>query len=149
MKEIKKEDIENLSYKDITFMILENAKKGINTLDLFTEIVSKLELPPSTIENKIGDYYTSLATDKRFILVDGVWDLRKRHTSDKVIVDSLDEEEEEEEELMDNDDEDMMLEDEYGDEYTDDVSVDDDDFDANDDDDDLSDLVVLDEDDLN
>ena len=148
MKEIKKEDIENLSYKDITFMILENAKKGINTLDLFTEIVSKLELPPSTIENKIGDYYTSLATDKRFILVDGVWDLRKRHTSDKVIVDSLEEEEEEEEELIDND-EDMMLEDEYGDEYTDDVSVDDDDFDATDDDDDLSDLVVLDEDDLN
>ena len=148
MKEIKKEDIENLSYKDITFMILENAKKGINTLDLFTEIVTKLELPVATIENKIGDYYTSLATDKRFILVDGVWDLRKRHTSDKVIVDSL-EEEEEEEELIDNEEEDMMLEDEYGDEYTDDVSVDDDDFDANDDDDDLSDLVVLDEDDLN
>ena len=145
MKEIKKEDIENLSYKDITFMILENAKKGINTLDLFTEIVTKLELPVATIENKIGDYYTSLATDKRFILVDGVWDLRKRHTSDKVIVDSL-EEEEEEEELIDNDDEDMMLEYEFGDEYTDDVSVDDDDFDASDDDDDLSDLVVLDED---
>ena len=149
MKEIKKEDIENLSYKDITFMILENSKKGINTLDLFTDIVTKLELPPSTIENKIGDYYTSLATDKRFILVDGVWDLRKRHTSDKVIVDSLEEEEEEEEELIDNEEEDMMLEDEYGDEYTDDVSVDDDDFDATDDDDDLSDLVVLDEDDLN
>ena len=147
MKEIKKEDIENLSYKDITFMILENAKKGINTLDLFTEIVTKLELPVATIENKIGDYYTSLATDKRFILVDGVWDLRKRHTSDKVIVDSL-EEEEEEEELIDNEEEDMMLEDEYGDEYTDDVSVEDD-FDATDDDDDLSDLVVLDEDDLN
>ena len=149
MKEIKKEDIENLSYKDITFMILENSKKGINTLDLFTDIVTKLELPPSTIENKIGDYYTSLATDKRFILVDGVWDLRKRHTSDKVIVDSLDDEdmEDEEEEITDNDD--MMLEDEYGDEYTDDVSVDDDDFDASDDDDDLSDLVVLDEEDLN
>ncbi len=148
MKEIKKEDIENLSYKDITFMILENSKKGINTLDLFTDIVTKLELPPSTIENKIGDYYTSLATDKRFILIDGVWDLRKRHTSDKVIVDSLDDEDmEDEEEIADNDD--MMLEDEYGDEYTDDVSVDDDDFDASDDDDDLSDLVVLDEEDLN
>ena len=46
-------------------------------------------MPSSTIENKIGDYYTSLTTDKRFILVDGLWDLRKRHTSDKIIVDSM------------------------------------------------------------
>ena len=145
MKEIKKEEIENLSYKDITVMILEKEKKGINTLDLFTKIVTTLELPPATIENKIGDYYTSLATDKRFILIDGVWDLRKRHTSDKVIVDSLEDEdlEDEEEEIKE---EDTMIEDEYDDEYTDDTSLEDD-FD-NEDDDDLSDLVVLDEEDL-
>ena len=43
MKEIKKEEVENLSYKDITFMILSNEKKGINTLDLFTKIVNILE----------------------------------------------------------------------------------------------------------
>ena len=146
MKEIKKEDIENLSYKDITFMILDKEKKGINTLDLFTKIVTTLELPSSTIENKIGDYYTSLATDKRFILVDGVWDLRKRHTSDKVIVDELEDEDLEEEEEEIKDDDEMMLEDEYDDEYTDDTSLEDD-FDS-DDEDDLSDLVVLDEEDL-
>ena len=143
MKEIKKEDIENLSYKDITFMILDKEKKGINTLDLFTKIVTTLELPSSTIENKIGDYYTSLATDKRFILVDGVWDLRKRHTSDKVIVDELEDEDLEDEEEEIKDDDEMMLEDEYDDEYT---SLEDD-FDS-DDEDDLSDLVVLDEEDL-
>ena len=146
MKKIKKEDIENLSYKDITFMILDKEKKGINTLDLFTKIVTTLELPSSTIENKIGDYYTSLATDKRFILVDGVWDLRKRHTSDKVIVDELEDEDLEDEEEEIKDDDEMMLEDEYDDEYTDDTSLEDD-FDS-DDEDDLSDLVVLDEEDL-
>lgn len=146
MKEIKKEDIENLSYKDITFMILDKEKKGINTLDLFTKIITTLELPSSTIENKIGDYYTSLATDKRFILVDGVWDLRKRHTSDKVIVDELEDEDLEDEEEEIKDDDEMMLEDEYDDEYTDDTSLEDD-FDS-DDEDDLSDLVVLDEEDL-
>lgn len=146
MKEIKKEDIENLSYKDITFMILDKEKKGINTLDLFTKIVTTLELPSSTIENKIGDYYTSLATDKRFILVDGVWDLRKRHTSDKVIVDELEDEDLDEDEEEIKDDDEMMLEDEYDDEYTDDTSLEDD-FDS-DDEDDLSDLVVLDEEDL-
>ena len=143
MKEIKKEDVENLSYKDITFLLLENNKKGMNTLDLFGKIVSLLELPASTIENKIGDYYTSLATDKRFILVDGLWDLRKRHTSDKVIVDSI----EDEDAFLDEIKEDSeIVEDEYGDEYTDDVDVSDD-FDDTDEED-LSDLVVLDEDDL-
>ena len=143
MKEIKKEDVENLSYKDITFLLLENNKKGMNTLDLFGKIVSILELPASTIENKIGDYYTSLATDKRFILVDGLWDLRKRHTSDKVIVDSI----EDEDAFLDEIKEDSeIVEDEYGDEYTDDVDVSDD-FDDTDEED-LSDLVVLDEDDL-
>ena len=38
-----------------------------------------------TFEEKIGDYYTSLTTDKRFIMLeDGCWDLRSRHTSDKL-----------------------------------------------------------------
>ncbi len=143
MKEIKKEDVENLSYKDITFLLLENNKKGMNTLDLFGKIVSLLELPASTIENKIGDYYTSLATDKRFILVDGLWDLRKRHTSDKVIVDSIEEEDTFLDEIKDDGE---IVEDEYGDEYTDDVDVSDD-FDDTDEED-LSNLVVLDEDDL-
>ena len=143
-KELKREDIENLSYKDIAFIILEREKSGINTLDLFTKIVSLLELPVSTIENKIADFYTSLATDKRFILVDGVWDLRKRHTSDKLIVDETEEDEEEIDEPRDDT---LINEDEYGDEYTDDASVDTD-FDDTDDDD-LSDLVVIDEEDLN
>ena len=143
MKDLKKENIENLSYKDIANLMLEKEKIGINTLDLFTKIVEILELPTSTIENKIADFYTSLATDKRFILVDGLWDLRKRHTSDKIIVDET--EEDEETELEENRDDMETMEDEYGDEYTDDSSVD---SDYDDNDDDLSDLVVIDEEDL-
>ena len=143
MKELKKENIENLSYKDIANLILEKESVGINTLDLFTKIVEILELPTSTIENKIADFYTSLATDKRFILVDGLWDLRKRHTSDKIIIDET--EEDEETELEENRDDMETMEDEYGDEYTDDSSVD---SDYDDSDDDLSDLVVIDEEDL-
>ena len=144
MKDLKKENIENLSYKDIANLILEKEKKGINTLDLFTNIINLLELPNDTIEEKIADFYTSLATDKRFILVDGVWDLRKRHTSDKIIVDET--EEDEDTELEDIHDDMETIEDEYGDEYTDDASIDSDYDDT--DDDDLSDLVVIDEEDL-
>ena len=146
MKELKKEDVVNLSYKDITNLILENEKKGINTLELFTKIVKLLDLPASTIENKIGDYYTSLTTDKRFILVDGLWDLRKRHTSDKIIVDSMEDDDVDSiEEQVDE----SIMEDEYNDYDSDEQIPDDDEYEPDTDDDDLKDLVVLDEEDLN
>ena len=142
MKNIKKEDIKDLSYKDITNIILENSKSGMNTLDLFTKIIELLELPKETIDTHIADYYTSLTTDKRFLLVDGLWDLRTRHTSDKVLVDATDDELEEEEEFDENEDSDSNLDEE---DYEDDI---DNDTSYDEDDDGLGDLVVLDEDEL-
>ena len=142
LKKMTKEDLELLSNKDITSLILEESKKSINTADLFKKIIELLELPASTFENKIGDYYTSLATDKRFILLeDGTWDLRSRHTSDKVVKiadeeDEEDEEQSEEQEEQENDD----LEDSY-----DDTEDEDYDEDTNEE---LKDLVVIDEDEL-
>ena len=142
LKKMTKEDLELLSNKDITNLILEESKKSINTADLFKKIINLLELPESTFENKIGDYYTALATDKRFILLeDGTWDLRNRHTSDKVVKIS-EEEDEEEDETEENDEEleDETLEDSF--DETDDEDYDDD---TNEE---LKDLVVIDEDEL-
>ena len=142
MKEFKKEELENMSYKDITNIILESENKSLNTLELFTRIIELLELPKSTIDSKIADYYTSLTTDKRFVMIDGKWDLRTRHPSDKVLFNVLDEEDEEREEDKEDDDEDLeddIDSDEYNDE--DDIA---DEFD----DDDLKDLVVLSEEEL-
>lgn len=139
MKELKKENIENLSYKDIANLIIENSKKGMNTLELFTNIVDLLELPKSTIDNKIGDFYTSLTTDKRFVLIDGLWDLRSRHTSDKIIV-KVDEDEEVDEEEIEEDETDEIEEDSF--------DSDDNSDDSFSDTDDLGDLVVIDEEDL-
>ncbi|MBO5414294.1 MAG: DNA-directed RNA polymerase subunit delta, partial [Bacilli bacterium] len=86
IKKMSKEELELLSNKDITYYLLEDSKKSINTADLFKKIIKLLELPESSFDAKIGDYYTALATDKRFILLeDGTWDLRSRHTSDKVV----------------------------------------------------------------
>ncbi len=142
MENIKKEDIKNLSYKDISYIILEKNKGGLNTLDLFTKIVDLLELPKSTIDTKIADFYTSLTTDKRFLLVDGLWDLRIRHTSDKVLVNLEDDIDEDEDNLEDVDEDMENLEDDsYGEDIDDETTYDDDD-------DGLSDLVVLDEDEL-
>lgn len=140
---MKKEDLELLSYKEITSLILEE-KGAMNTLELFTKIAELLELPKSTIEKKIGDYYTTLTTDKNFLLLDdGKWDLRKKHTSDKVVKAQEQDEDEDEEEEEDPDNKVDSLEDEE--DYDNQIS-DEDDFD--DGDDDLKDLVVLDEEDL-
>ena len=140
MKDLKKENLENMSYKDIANIILEN-NECLNTLDLFTKIVDLLELPKSTIDSKIADFYTSLTTDKRFVMLDGKWDLRTRHPSDKVIVKIDDEEEEDSSFVNEEEIEEEFEEDEYGDGDTSE-----DDFDDNDDD--FKDLVVLDESEL-
>ena len=142
LKKMTKEDLELLSNKDITHLISSESKKSINTADLFKKIIELLELPSSTFENKIGDYYTSLATDKRFILLeDGTWDLRSRHTSDKVVKITDDEDEDEEEQLDEQEEqEDDSLEDSY-----DDTEDEDYDEDTNEE---LKDLVVIDEDEL-
>ena len=138
MKKYKKEELELLSNKDITNLLLEEKGKQ-KTADLFKKIIKLLELPESTFDQKIGDYYTSLTTDKRFILLeDGKWDLRSRHTSDKLI------------KVMDEDDEeeDETEEEELEEETVDYDSIDSDEDDLDDDDDDLKDLVILDEDEM-
>lgn len=138
IKKMSKEELELLSNKDITNLLLEEKGKQ-TTVDLFKKIIKLLDLPESTFDNKIGDYYTSLTTDKRFILLEnGKWDLRSRHTSDKLI--KVDEEEDEEE---------IETEEEIEDESEPDFdSIESDEDDLDDDDDDLKDLVVLDEDEM-
>lgn len=138
---IPKDELELMSNKDIAALILENSKRTINTADLYKKIMKLLDLPESSFESKIADFYTSLSTDKRFILLDnGKWDLRNKHTSDKVIKVTTDEEDdEEEEEDISNQPEDIE-EDNYDD--TDDEEYDDE---TNEE---LKDLVVIDEDEL-
>lgn len=144
LKTMKKDELELMSNKDIAYLILEESKRRLNTADLFKKIIKLLELPESTFEKKIADFYTALSTDKRFILLDnGKWDLRSNHTSDKVIkVSDEDDEENEDEESEENEEleEDELEEDSYDD--TDDTDYDDD---TNEE---LKDLVVIDEDEL-
>ena len=142
LSKMKKEDLELLSNKDITNLILEENKKPLNTAELFKKIIKLLELPDSVFETKIGDYYTALSTDKRFILLDdGTWDLRSRHTSDKVV--KVTDEDDEEEEETDADSEQLDQEDIEEDDYDD--TDEEYDEDTNEE---LKDLVVIDEDEL-
>lgn len=143
IKTMKKDELELMSNKDIAYMIMEESKRNLNTADLFKKIIKLLDLPESTFEKKIADFYTALSTDKRFILLDnGKWDLRSNHTSDKVIkvTDEDDEESDEENEEENEDLEEDIEEDSFDD--TDDTDYDDD---TNEE---LKDLVVIDEDEL-
>ena len=136
---LKKEELEIMSNKEIATLILKDSKKPLKTADLYKKIIKLLELPESTFEKKIGDFYTQLATDKNFILLDGgKWDLRTNHKSDKTIVleEDSDDEEEESEEEVDEIEEDNYTDDEEED-YVDDST-----------DEDLKDLVIMDEDEM-
>lgn len=139
IKDMKKEDLEVLSYTDLTEMILKENKKSMNTASIFREICSLLELDDSEYSNKIGDYYTSLTTDKRFILLDNAeWDLRDKHKINIVIDEDDDEDEEFEEE-------DETLESDNSEDES--VEITDDEVDL-DDEDDLDDLSIVGEEEI-
>ena len=136
---IKKEDFELMSNKDVAVLLLENSKRPKSTADLFKKIIKLGNLPEKVFEEKVGDFYTVLATSKEFVqLDDGRWDLKTKHKSNVMKID--DSEEEDEEEILIDDFENAPVEDNYDDEdetYTEDEL-----------DDDLKDLVIIDEDEL-
>lgn len=139
LKEMTKEELEGLSYTDLTEMILKENKKTMNTPSIFKKICELLELGEEDYTNQIGDYYTSLTTDKRFILLDSAeWDLKDKH---KVEID-LDVDDEEDE-VFEEEDEDLDEElDEVEDES---IEITDDEVDL---DDDMEDLTIVDDEDL-
>ncbi len=137
LKDMKKEELEVLSYTDLTEMILKENKKSMNTASIFKKICELLELSDEEYSTKIGDYYTSLTTDKRFILLDNAeWDLRDKHKVEIV----LDEEDEDEYTEEETDEEDI-------DDVSESVEITDDEIDL-DDDDDMSDLNIVSDDEL-
>lgn len=140
LKEMTKEELELLSYTDLTEMILKENKKAMNTPSIFKKICELLELSDEEYANKIGDYYTSLTTDKRFLLLDSAeWDLKDRHKVEIV----LDDEDDEDEEELEDDSEDEIEQEEIDENI--DEENDDDDLD---DEDDIGDLSIVDDDEL-
>ena len=137
----KLEELELMSYNDIAYEIIRDDKKKYDTKKLFKEVCNLLKLDEDTYLEQIGDFFTALTTDGRFILLDSKnWDLKENHKV-KVVIDDGDEEEVEEgtldEEASDDLDED--LEDDYSDEAIDD---------SKEDEEDLQDLTIVDEDDI-
>lgn len=133
LKNMQKEELEILSYTDLTELILKEKSKPLNTAGIFRIICDLLDYSEDEFANKIGDYYTSLTTDKRFVFLDtNEWDLREKHPVDIV----LDEEDETDEEVLEDDVEETV-EEEESDENINSV-IEDEELDEEDDLDDLS-----------
>lgn len=142
----EKLDLELMSYTDIAYEIIKEDKKQYNTPNLFKEVCNLLEMSEAEFEAKIGDFFTALSTDKRFILIDSVnWDLKENHVvkvvvdegEDDVIDETEDSEDEEENDEMSMEDELEDLEDDYSEDDMDDLPEDE-----------FEDLSIVDEEDL-
>ncbi len=137
LKDMKKEELEVLSYTDLTEIILKENKNPMNTANIFKKICDLLELSEEDYSSKIGDYYTSLTTDKRFLLLDTAeWDLKDKHKVEIV----LDEDDEDE---LSFDEEEVEDDEEVTEEETDEsIEITDDEVDL-DDSDDLEELSIV------
>lgn len=133
LKDYKKEDLELMGYDDIAVLVLQEVNKKMKITDLFKKVCNLLGLSDKEYEQRIGDFFELLSTNKNFIMLEnGYWDLKSKHNS-KVIID------EDDEEIVDSIDE----EDEIDDEEDEDIFYDgDDDDDVQEDE--LKDLVVID-----
>ncbi len=140
LSKMKKEDLELLSYTNIAKLYLEENKITMSTADLFKKVCELLELSDREYQDKIADFFQSLTTSKEFILLeDGKWDLKANHKV-KIVMDDLYEEKDDDEDeyAKEPDTDDLTEEDDFN-------TIDDEDEYAEDD---LSDLTILNEDEL-
>lgn len=134
LKDMPVEELELLSYTDMTYLLIKENKKPMNTPTVFKKICDLLGYSDEEFSTKIGDYYTSLTIDKRFVLLDSnEWDIRDHHSID-VLVDEEDEEEDISEEEIE---EEVKDEEENIDEVVDDDLEDEDE---------IEDLAIIEED---
>jgi len=94
IRNLSSEELEKMSHLDIAYNIIKNEKKILNTLDLLKEVCELLNYDNNVLENLIGDFYTSLNLDKRFILIDGTWDISENHQVKIVVEDEIDDDDE-------------------------------------------------------
>lgn len=140
LTDMTKEELGLLTYVEIAYRYLKENNVTLKTPDLFRKVCDLLGFNDTQYASKIGDFYTSLTMDKRFIVLDNnEWDLREHHSVEIV----LDDDEEVEEDVSEEPEE---VEEESEEESLENV---DEAVDADlDDDDDLDDLTIIDDDEI-
>ncbi len=137
LKTINEEEIETMSFDDLAYAILKEKGKKMKINEIFQIICDLQNLGQDIYESRIADFFTLLATEKRFIQLDkGYWDLSENHTA-KINLENVEDEDIEEipEEEIEEEKEDSEIfldenkdsdDDEVEDEYKDLVVVDED-----------------------
>lgn len=143
LKNLSQEELEQMTYGEITELILTEKGNKMKIVDIFKKICKLLNMSDQEFEGKIADFFELVSTDKKFIILDkGYCDLRKKHTP-KVIIEDEDmdevdvevEDEEINEEKDSEDSQENIFYDNSSEE--DDVETDDDEFD---------DFIIVDDD---
>ena len=67
LKSIDKDTLETMQFDDIAYIILKEKGKKMKITDIFKIICDALGMTDKEYENQIGDFFTLLATEKRFI----------------------------------------------------------------------------------
>lgn len=133
IRKIPKDELELLSFSDIAYNIIKVDKEPKTTVVLFKEICNLLGMNDREYEVLVGDFFTTLTTDKRFILLNSMnWDLKENHVIN-IVVDESEEDYEDNYEETDESGEGIEKEDENDidedgvDELGNEESIDDDD----------------------
>ena len=137
LKDYTKEELQTLGYDEIAYLVLSDNGKKMKILDLFSKVCKILDLPESTVEDRIGDFFELLSINKKFVLLPkGYWDLATNHVQNIVVEDDEDDqisEEQVEETEVEEDEEDENI---FYDNELEDDDPEEDDF---------KDLVIIDE----
>lgn len=79
------------SLLDYAYDFLSRNKGQANFKELWAYVCKEAGLDEETAARKVSSFYTNLMLDGRFVtLGENIWDLRSRHTFDKVHIDMKD-----------------------------------------------------------
>ena len=79
------------SLLDLAYDYVSQSKEQVSFKDLWAYVVEQAGLDEETAAKRVSSFYTNLMLDGRFVtLGENQWDLRKRHTFDKVHIDMKD-----------------------------------------------------------
>lgn len=79
------------SMRDVAFEEITTASRPLSFTELYALVAAELEMTEEEKASRIGALYTDLTLDGRFVaLTDNTWDLRSRHTYEKVHIDVKD-----------------------------------------------------------
>lgn len=94
IKSLSKEELETMPFDDISYVILKEKGKKMKINEIFKIICDSLNLSDEEYENSIGDFFTLLTTEKRFIQLEkGYFDLRDNHSKKVKLEDDEDDDE--------------------------------------------------------